>query len=741
MVSNTGASNGVRGGVAGVLSDPRQAMDGGINEADAVAAKSDPKASKKKAEQKEEGLVNKRWTGYEKARKFDEPFRKQVALDRKYAAGTSDLSWAVTTNLIGAFIDILTALLYARDPDVSATKAPQVDDAGTANMDQFAKTLQIVISNLWRKGKLKRPARKAVRSVLSNSEGWFKATMMAEKVPQPEVETKLNDAKETLRRLQAQKQLLEDNTFENEDDLDAALSKKEKLIEALNSDLELAVNKMFVIDYVSTELMQVSTDVTNIADYLDANWIANEMFMDKEEVLERFGGEEGRLTPEDVKQAKQYFQTAPMELTNRETNNALPQGILTAESAQAFTESPTEGESLPFLRVVEQWDRRDKHIYTMIDGIKKWAKEPYEPPYPTSRFYPYFYFAFYEVDGSRHPQSLSWRLYKLQDEYSAARSNFRITRERSIPGVLFNATMIDDDQAQKISKSKHQEYVAITPADPDTPLANCFAPKPVQGIDMRIFETTEIMNDMERMSGVQEALSAAINAPGNPKTATEANIEQSGTNARTTSDRDQLEWCLTEMAQATAEQAIQCLTLRDVQRMAGPKAFWPEGMAIEDLFTLVEVEIQAGTTGKPKSQVDQQAWATILPLIRELIGQIEQALNLGNEPLANALIELIKETMVRLGDESDVDRFVPRVAAPGSPGSGAPPQQPKPPVTISLRGEITPDVANAIAQPDVPAPPPALPNPAIGAGAPVATPSTGVPPVSVAGPTAPHVGP
>lgn len=741
MVSNTGASNGVRGGVAGVLTDPRQAMDGGINEADGVAANSDPKVKKKKTEQKEEAAVNKRWANYEKARKFDEPFRKQVALDRKYAAGTSDLSWAVTTNIIGAFIDILVALLYARDPDVSATKAPQVDDAGTEQMDQFAKTLQIVISNLWRKGKLKRPARKAVRSVLSNAEGWFKATMVAEKIPQPEVETKLNDARETLRRLEAQKQLLEDSTYENEEDLESALDEKKELIEALESDLELAVNKMFVIDYVSTELIQVSTDVTSIADYLDANWIGNEMFMDKEEVLERFGGEEGRLTPEDVKSAKQYFQTAPMELTNRETNNALPQGILTAESAQAFTESPTEGESLPFLRVIEQWDRRDKHIYTMIDGVRKWAKEPYEPPYPTSRFYPYFFFCFYEVDGSRHPQSLAWRLYKLQDEYSATRSNFRITRERSIPGVLFNATMIDDEQARKLAQSKHQEYVPITPADPDTPLANCFTAKPVQGIDARLFDPTFILNDMERISGVQEALSAAINGPGNPKTATEANIEQSGTNARTTSDRDQLEWCLSEMAIATAEQSIQCLSLKDVQRMAGPKAFWPEGMSIEDLFTLVEVEIQAGTTGKPKSQVDQQAWATILPLIREMIQQIEQALNLGNEPLANALIELIKETMVRLGDESDVDRFVPRVAAPGSPGSGAPPQQPKPPVTISLRGEITPDVANAIAQPDVPTPPSAPTVPATGAGAPSATPSTGVPPVSVAGPTAPHVGP
>ena len=347
-------------------------------------------------------------------------------------------------------------------------------------------------------------------------------------------------------------------------------------------------------------------------------------------------------------------------------------------------------------------------IRTLIDGVKKWAKEPYPPPYPASRFYPYFYFAFYEVDGARHAQSLSWRLYKLQDEYSATRSNFRLTRERSIPGVLFNATMLDDTEAKKLTESKHQEYTALRPANPDQPLANLFAPKPVQGIDPRLYDPTYILNDMERLSGVQEALSAAINGPGNPKTATEANIQQSGTNARTTSNRDNLEWMLTDMAQYTAEVALQGLETRDVQRMAGPKAFWPVGMDINDLFTMVEVTIDAGTTGKPKAQGDQQNWATLLPLIKETLMQIEQALGNGNMPLAQSLTELVKETMVRLGDETDVDRFIPKTPPPGTPGAGAPPPPMKPPVTVSLKGEISPEAAAALVAPDLPA---AAPNP------------------------------
>lgn len=703
-----GASNSPAGGITGIQSDPRQSALGGIDPTSGV----EPDAEEGLTRQQEEALVDKLWKKYDQARKFDENFRKQVAIDRRYAAGTSDLAWAVTTNLIGAFIDILTALLYARDPDVSVKKAPQVDESNTYQMDTFARTLEIMISYLWRKANLRKAAKKGVRSVLSNAEGWFKAIMVTEKRPNAEVETALNDARELLERLEAQQEMLDDPEFNDPETMEAELEEKRILIEDLETKLELSVNKMFCIDFIKTENVQVSVDVECIEDYLDANWIANEMYIDEEEALTRFPD----LEPEELKTAKKYYQVAPKELTTRDIDNVLPQGMLTAESAQAFVTNISTEESPSFVRVVEQWNRTDRTIRTVIDGVKKYAKAPFQPAYPTSRFYPYFYFAFYEVDGSRHAQSLSWRLYKLQDEYSATRSNFRITRERSIPGILFNATGLDDEQARKLSESKHQEYTALRPSDPDTPLANLFAPKPVQGIDPRLYDPTYILSDMERVSGVQEALSAAVSGPGNPKTATEANIQQSGTNARTTSDRDSLEWMLTDLAKYTAELSLQAYDVQDVQRIAGTKAYWPgpdptanpptPGMDIEDLFTLVEVCIAAGSTGKPKAPTDQQAWATILPLIRQLMQEIEQALATGNLPMVKVLTELIKETMHRLGDESDPERFIPQLPPPGSPAAGAKPPPVKPTVSVSIKGQIDPATSAALVAADLPAPPP-----------------------------------
>jgi hypothetical protein len=332
----------------------------------------------------------------------------------------------------------------------------------------------------------------------------------------------------------------------------------------------------------------------------------------------------------------------------------------------------------------------------------------------------------------------------LQDEYSSCRSNFRLSRERGIPAVLFNASAIDDAEARKLTGAQLQELVALKPSDPGMPLADIFMAKPVASIDMRLYDPTLILNDMERISGVQEALSAAINGPGNPKTATEANIQQSGTQARTTADRDYLEEMLTEFANYTAQQALQCMQIPDVQRLAGDKAFWPAGMDIEDLFTLVEVTIEAGSTGKPRQQTDLQAWNTILPLIKETIGQIEQAMATGNMPLANSLTELIKETMLRLGDESDPDRFIPKVPPPGSPGAGAPPPPPQPNITVSLKGDLSPEAAAMLVAPTLTRdqaalPPPAPPNPAPG-GSPAPGQPQAIPPSAPPGGPPPGAG-
>jgi hypothetical protein len=674
----------MQAGLAGLVEDASQVTD--EEESDEVKA----------AKRREIASVQKAVEEYDQAREFDKYARRQYAIDRRYAAGTADKRFAVNTNLIGSFIDILTSFLYARNPDVSVKKAAQVNDAGTAGFEEMARTMEIVVSKLWKQGRLKDSARRMVRSALSTGVGWLKVVLICDGTNIPQMEADLGDARDNLARLealQAQLQANSDpfnvfdemgnpittqNTVKDEhgndlspEEIDQKTTEANELMVSLQHKVEVAIRKYLAIDFVSSECMQVSLDVRYISDYRNANWVSNDIYRTKEEIQALFP----RLTGEDLGSAKAYYQkrssAANIDANAISLFGETAGGVSDSDADQFTTgvgcEVGTDGKpGLAFFKIIERWDHRTNHIYTWIEGVKRWAVEPYQPDYATARFFPYFMVAFYEVDGERHPQSLSWRLHKLQDEYAVSRSAFRLMRQRAAPGILFNRTGLSDDDVKRITDGTEQEYIGLAPTDPTTPIQNLFAEKPVSKIDPRMYDNTAILSDMEKVAGVQEALQSSTSPE---KTATEAEIQQTGFASRTTADRDCLEEVLSEMATYTAQLAIGGIPTKDVQRMAGPAAIWPEGMALDDLLTMVELEITAGTTGKPKSMGDREAWGVLLPQIKEAIIQIQQAIITGNIPMANALKELLRETMLRMGDDTDIDRFIPQIPEIPQPGA------------------------------------------------------------------------
>lgn len=667
---------------------PNDPMIGAVSDGIDEARFADMTEEQRAEIEKEENTVKKLTDEYRQAREFDKLVRSQYAIDRRYAAGTADNRWAVTTNLIGSFIDILVSFLYARDPDVACKKAEQVDNRGSKDMDAFAKTMQLVVSRLWKKARLKSGAKKQVRSALSVGTGWLKCVLICDAPDNPVMQNEMNDLRDNIAKLEALRTSLASTDVEGAtEDVDAELAQQAELVESLENKIEATIRKYFAVDFVAAQDMQVSLDVANTEDYLDANWNANATYILKSEVAEKFP----RLTKEDIKTATSYYQRRTRDLTPLTDMSALGMELdgNRADEAEAYTAGVSisgqvdgnNGSTGPeFVKVIELWDKRTNHIKTMIEGVKRWAKEPYQPPYASSRFYPYFRLAFFEVDGARHPQSLSWRLMKLQDEYSASRSGFRLTRERGVPGTLFNSSAMSPLDAEKIRKGDYQEFIGVALTDQTMAIQNVFAAKPVEKIDPRMFDNAPILSDMEKLSGVQEALQSSATVD---KTATQANIEQSGFASRTTADRDTLEDMLDDLAVYTGELALGALNNRDAMRIAGPAAYWPHGMAIDDLLTMVEIEIEAGSTGKPGEQHDEQAWGVILPVLKEAILEISTAIQTGNIELAKILSELVRETMSIMGITTDPERFLPPIPeippeaellgmVPGAPGSVTP---------------------------------------------------------------------
>lgn len=659
---NTGTS-----APAGDMASPAvQALQSGIDRADGV----------KEAEETERKVVAKLRQEWETAREFDKRMREQFGTDRRYASGKGDKTWASDANLIGSFIDILVSFLYAKNPDVGSRAAAQVGAQPSKDNTLFAETAELVLTRLWKDARLKKAAKKCVRSVLSVGQGWFKAVAFSQTKTDPQVEGQLRDAQDSLAKLQAMEEKLNDPTCTTPEDRDVQIAEIELQIKGIQAKIEKTRRSGLHIDFVRADDMQVSLDVADISDHLEADWNSNDLYIPKMSIRDRFK----RLTEEECKKATAYFQRQQQSSASSELDTD-------KDSDGAYTKAqngPVMGGSKPveFARIVEVWDKRDGMVKTFVEGIDKWAVEPYAPPQASNRFYPYFFIALFEVDGERAPQSLAQRLKKLQDEYSAARSGQRLTRERNIPGTIFNSGQISVEDAKKMEGSVHMEYIGIRPTDPNAKLGDIITAKPSANIDARMWDTGAIVNDMERISGVQEALSQGSQTA---KTATEAGIQQSGFQSRTGADRDTLEDVFREFAQYTLEVALQEVTQDDAMRIAGPQAFWPYGMDVQDILTLVEVDIDAGSTGKPNLAADRESWAVILPQVQETM-MVYRQLQTTDPEMSKCIRNLLRETLRRLDDRMDIDLILPPPpelnpltglplapgAVPGTPGAPLP---------------------------------------------------------------------
>lgn len=668
------------------LNSTPQAVEDGILAAD-VEGMEDTEAKQLEAERAEVKALREE---YDEARKFDEDARKQYALDRLYANGTRDPTWAVNTNLIGSHISILTSFLYARDPDVSIRKAPQVVNTNTHDADMTARTLELVVSNLWKRSALKKQAQKQVRSALSVGPGWLKVIMVAESTASKAMQSEMNDLQQNLDDLRQAQELLaqgdKDAVTLSEDEIIVEMARVRELEASLTQKMEVMVRKYLAVDFVPAEDVQVSLDVAKLSDYTDADWVANRTFVRLKELRSKFE----RLTKKDVNSATQYYRRKQRDNPVRYADSTDKPPAEAADQYVTGSSNSSDTGGPAFACVVELWDRRTGMIKTFVDGVDRWAVEPYQPPYPTTRFYPYFYLGLFEVDGDRHPQSLSHQEALLQDEYARARSNFRLARERSIPGVIFHKGAMTPEDARAVVSASSQELIGVEPTNTDMPLQNIFMSKPVGDFDPRIYDTSAIQSDMEKIAGVQDALQSSVSTP---KTATEAEIQQTGFASRTSADRDTLEDMMTQLAQYTAESAMTALTLQDVQKICGEGAFWPEGIDVEDLLTMVNVDIKAGTTGKPRAAGDREAWGVVMPQLQSMIMMIKEASTSGNIDVANALAELVRETMRRFGDDIDLDKFLPAIPAAGEMPGMTDPMPALPPGGDSVAPGVAPEGA------------------------------------------------
>lgn len=554
---------------------------------------------------------------------------KELANSRNYVNGKQHddgTTGLVRTNIIHSTIATMLPMTYAKNPDIAVTPTENVEQGQYKAIRAFGKTLEIVLRRMVvRDGFLKKRAKSMVRSAMTTSVGWVKILYQREYGEDPIIMNRIADVQDNIKRIEyLSAQVKSDSGTTSEHD--AKRAELEQQLKALEAQTEIVVAEGVVIDRILTEDMFILDEsIRDFDAYPQARAMAHRVWFTKDQYCETFGYD----PPSSAKSYKQ-----PKD----------------EEDAKNKTDSSTT-----WYAIFEIWDRASQTVYTKCEGADQWSRDPYQPQKLGERWYPYFGLAFNPIDGQFEPISDVQLLKELQDEYNTTRTNFAEHRKENLPGmVVRKGGGLNPDDIDKIVNRKMNEVIVVD-GDPTRPIGDDLQEIKGIQIDPAVYDVSAIRNDMDVVVGLTDASRSNLLQA---KTLGEAEIMRDSMMSRTSERQDTIEDCLQEMMQFSAEILLQELNLNQVKRIAGPGAQWPE-LSKDEVFDMVQIEIRAGTTGKPNKEKEREQWISFMPTFQEMVIKATELRTAGQSDLANSMVEMIKETLRRFDERLDIDLFLP----------------------------------------------------------------------------------
>lgn len=585
-----------------------------------------------------------------KAQKYWGPFFKRCKHNRKLvqnfntqAEANSEDYVKYRANLILGMINVLLPTIYSRNPDLVVQPRQQ-----QFKSTLFCKTLETILNRQLEDANLKLWGAEVVRAALICSYGAVKVLYQKDIHQDPEIINRLEDTQDNIRTLEQLITRIEDD--QDRASKEAELEELKQVMRGLESKAEVVASEGLVIDRVMTDNLLIDPTCQNFDDYRNANWIAQMIFMTRDDVESRY--------------KKKIRKATTFNYDGSAADNQAQDSDKVSDDDQVL--------------VYEIWDKRSQMVYTLCDGCDFWLRAPYPPPVSGRRFYPFFLLPFNKIDGCFVAPSLVDLAEKLQAEHNQIREKLVENRDFIVPGYIAgNDVKVKD--VESFQKSGVGEITILKGVD-SSELQKAFVPKQLPPIDPSLYDTSPIRMDIEQCVGLQDAARSSINKA---KTATEAEIMNNSLSARISMFQDWTEEFLSELCQYAGQILLLELNEGAVERIMGApqpvldenglpiqnldgslkfeKTYdWPQ-LSRDEVFEQINVKIRAGSTGKPNRIEEQEAWGRILPSLIQLAQLISQSAAQGMD--YKPFEAMLTETLNRFDDRLDVKDFMPNVEA------------------------------------------------------------------------------
>lgn len=265
----------------------------------------------------------------------------------------------------------------------------------------------------------------------------------------------------------------------------------------------------------------------------------------------------------------------------------------------------------------EVYDSTTGLVYSVCDGYPDFLKEPEPPRVKVACFFPYYAIVLHEVenDGDLYPPSEVELVEHMQKELNRSREALRQHRIAAQPGHVTGKDKFSEDDINRLRNRSAHDVVQLQAMMAQQKASDLIQPIPTSPIDPNLYQDAPIMQDMMRVTGAQEANIG----PTSNGTATEAGIADASRAQTVTSNIDDIDGVLSDLARDGTAVMLEEVSPEMAKRIAGQGAIWPAGDGADIALEMV-LEVVAGSSGKPNRQQEAAAFERVAPIGMQIPG-------------------------------------------------------------------------------------------------------------------------
>lgn len=456
-----------------------------------------------------------------------------------------------------------------------------------AKIDRIGKTAEIMFHHTldMTKPSFKARMKQAIRRACTTGVAWVKLDFeRAYAGYRPETNDKIRDTQDQIK--QAETALKE----MHQGDLDAASPKLEQLQLQLNSLCEkedMLVREGVLFDFPKAWDVIPDKDCQQLIGLIGCRKMAQRFHNTPDEIKDQFNIDmQGAFTP-----------------------------YVPADGRRGGEDDKNTGKVCWY----EVYDSTTGLVYTVADGYPDFLCDPCPPRVDVDQYFPFYPIVLNEVENDEdlYPPSEVDLVEHMQRELNRSREALRQHRIAAAPYTVTGKGKLSDEDIARMKARAPHDVIQLEAMVGQQKVSDLFESGPVSPIDPNLYQDLHVVQDILRTTGVQDANLG----PTTGNTATEAGIAEASRSKSDSSNVDDLDAVLTQLAHDWCRVALKNVSLEMARKIAGPGAVWPDlSETREDFSDVLYLDIIAGSSGRPNRAQDAANFERLAPTLINVPG-------------------------------------------------------------------------------------------------------------------------